>query len=190
MGDSHQMVVHHIGKIISGIAVRLNQNHIVKLRVIHRDISVDIVVEGSLSLSRVILTNYIGLACGKIRLHFLFRQMQTVLVVDVDLLARHRLRQRCQSLLITKAIICLAFLDQLFRVFQINTLLLAVALHIGTYTAVLVRTFVVQKPRVLQRAVNDVHRSLHIPLLIRILNAKDKIPALVLRNQIGVKRRP
>ena len=116
--------------------------------------------------------------------------MQAMLVVDVDLLTRNRLRQRGQSLLIAKAVIRLAFLDQLFGIFQINALLLPVALHIRADASVPVGTLVVQKTRILQSAVNNIHSPLHIALLIRILNTQDKIPAFVLRYQIRIQRRP
>ena len=46
MGDAHQMVVHHVGKIIGGIAVGFDQDHIVQLGIIYRDISVDLIMEG------------------------------------------------------------------------------------------------------------------------------------------------
>ena len=38
--------------------------------------------------------------------------------------------------------------------------------------------------------VDDVHRSLHVPLLVRVLDAEDEIPALMLGDQICVKRGP
>ena len=31
MGNSHQMIVYYIGKIVGGIAIGLDQNHIIQL---------------------------------------------------------------------------------------------------------------------------------------------------------------
>ena len=57
MGDSHQMVVHHIREIIGRISVRLNKDHIIQLRIVHGNVSVNIVVEGRLSLLWIILAD-------------------------------------------------------------------------------------------------------------------------------------
>ena len=72
MGNPHQMIVYHIGKVVGGIAVRLNQDHVVQLSVIHRNVPVDIVMEGSRPFRRVILTYHIRFPCRKIRFYFLF----------------------------------------------------------------------------------------------------------------------
>ena len=59
MSDSHQMIVHHIGKIVGGITVGLDQDHIVQFPVVHRNISVYLVMEGGLPLSGVILSDHV-----------------------------------------------------------------------------------------------------------------------------------
>lgn len=63
MRDVHEMVVHNICKIIRRISVRLDQDHIVQLRVRNRDIAVDLVMERCGSLSRNILADNVGFAC-------------------------------------------------------------------------------------------------------------------------------
>ena len=88
MGDSHEMVVHHIGKVVGGIAVRFDQDHIVQLRIWYLDDAIDFVLEFRRSFGRHILADDERLACLQIGFHFLLGKMQAVLVIHDDLLAR------------------------------------------------------------------------------------------------------
>ena len=63
MGDPHQMIIHHIGKVVCGVPVRFNQNHIIQLRILHGDVSIDFVMKCSDPFCWVILTDHIGLSC-------------------------------------------------------------------------------------------------------------------------------
>ena len=91
MGDAHQMIVHYIGKIVSGVSVGLNQYHIVQFCVVYCDISIDLIMEGRGAAIGIILANHIGDACGQFCFHFFFGQVKTVLVIDANLLACHHL---------------------------------------------------------------------------------------------------
>ena len=88
MGYPHQMIVHHIGKIIGREAVALYQYHIVKLRIVHGDITVDIIMEYSRAFGGIILPYHKRHAAFKLLLHLFFDKLQTVLVVDGYLLVR------------------------------------------------------------------------------------------------------
>ena len=57
MGDAHEMVVHHVGKIVGGIAVGLDQDHIVQFGIVHRNVPVNLIVEGGSSLRGVVLAD-------------------------------------------------------------------------------------------------------------------------------------
>ena len=61
MGNFHQMVVHYICKIVGGIAIGLDQDHIVKLFIGLYDGSVNLIVEGCFSDIRYIGPYYKGL---------------------------------------------------------------------------------------------------------------------------------
>ena len=188
MRDPHQVVVHHVGKIIGGKAVGLDQDHVVQLRIVHGDIPVDLVMEGGGPFRGIVLPDHVGHARRKLRFHLFLRQMQAVLVIDVDLLARHGAGQGGKPLLVAEAVIGLALFDQLFGILQINALLLALALDIGAHASVLVRALVVDKARLLKRPVDDVHSPFHISFLVRILNAQDKIAAFMLGDQVRIQR--
>ena len=188
MGDSHEMVVHHVSKIVGGVAVGLDQDHVIQFRVFHRNVSVNLIMEGGGSFRGIVLTDHVGHARRKLRFHLFLRQMQAVLVIHVDLLARNRTGEGGKALLIAEAVIGLSLFDQLFGIFQIDALLLTFALHIGAHAAVLVRSLVMDESRLLKGSVDDVHGSLHISFLVRILNAQDEIAAFMLGDQIRIQR--
>ena len=63
VGDAHEMVVHHVGEIIGGQAVGLEEDLVVQLGVVHGDVPVHRVVEGGGALGNT-LTDDIGLSSG------------------------------------------------------------------------------------------------------------------------------
>ena len=88
-----QMIVHHIGEIVGWEAVGFNQNHVVQLRVVHADVSVNLVVERGRSLCRIVLADNERLSCRQVRLYLLLGQVQAVLVIGHNLLAVYCLLQ-------------------------------------------------------------------------------------------------
>ena len=70
MGDSHQMVIDYIGKIIRWVSIRLDQYHIVQLGVVHGDVTVNLIVERGSSLGWIILADDVRHAGCQIGLHF------------------------------------------------------------------------------------------------------------------------
>ena len=87
VSDIHSVVIHNIRKVIGGITVGLDQDHIVQLGILHRDITVKLVGKGSGSLDGIVLPNDKGLAGIQIRPDLLLGQMQAVLVINHDFLA-------------------------------------------------------------------------------------------------------
>ena len=147
MGNIHQMIVNHIGKIVGWITVRLDQNHIVKLRVIDRDISVNLIVERRSSFGRHINADHIWLPFCKIRLNFLFAKGQAMLVVDTDLCSAfgNSGLQAVQTFLVTETVISVSLLDELLCILQVKAALISLALYIRTITPVFIRTLIVDK---------------------------------------------
>ena len=113
-----------------------------------------------------------------------------MLVIGHDLLAVHRCLQGVKPVLGAEAVVCLPLLDQLFGVLQIDTRALSLTLDIGAHASFLVRSLVVDQACFLQGTVDDLCGSLHIPLLVRILDPKQKIAPFMLRNQVRVESRP
>ena len=114
MRDPHQVIIHHIGKVVSRITIRFNQDHIIQLTVIHRDITVNIIVESSRPFSRIVLSDHIRNAFRKLCVHFLFRKLQTMLIIYIDFLPGDRSGQCRQPVLIAETIIRFAFFHQFF----------------------------------------------------------------------------
>ena len=189
MGDIHSMVIHHIGKIVGGETVRLNQDHIVQLAILHCDITIQLIVKSGSSLIGDILADHKRLACIQIRLHFLSRKSQAVLVVDADLLALHHLGfQRGQTLSVAKAVVSLPLVDEFFGIFHIDAGLHALTLHIRAVTAVLIRTFIVDQPCLCHGAIDDLYSAVHKTFLVRVLNAKHEISSRMFGYQKLVQR--
>ena len=85
MCDPHKMVVHHICKIISRIAVGLYEDHIVQLTVRHCNVSVYFIMESRLAFIRNIEPDHPRFPGRKIRFCLFPAQSQTVFVIDDDI---------------------------------------------------------------------------------------------------------
>ena len=190
VGDPHEMIIHDICEIIGREPVRLNQDHIIQLTVRNCDVSVDLIVEGSLAFVRYVQADDPRFPRRKICLYFFPAQAETVLVINHNVrpVVRNRCLKRLQTFLITEAVIGVSLLHKLLCVFEIQPGRISLALHIGTVSAVFVRTFIMNQACLLQSPVDDVERALDKSLLIRILHSKDKVASFMLRDQICVQR--
>ena len=144
-------------------------------------------MEGRGTGPRVVLPNHKGLACRKPPLHLFFRQREAVLVILHDDFAVHGLFQRIQTRLVAEAVVGLALLDELLRVLHINARAHALTLHIGAVALVLVRSLIVQKTGFLERAVNNLGRSLDKSALVGVLDAENEGTVRVLGNEIRIE---
>ena len=93
-----------------------------------------------------------------------------------------------QTLLGAEAVISVALFDQLARVFEIN--FSALGLNVRTVIAADVGSFVVVESRFPERTVNNLHRSVHITLEVRVLYAQNEFTAVFTRKKPCVKRGP
>ena len=190
--DAHRVVIHDVCEVIGREAVGLHQDHVVQFGIVDRDVSVDLVMEGRRSRGRVVLADDVRHTRGKLRFHLFLRKMETMLVIYADLFAvlADSRPKRIQPFFGAEAVVCFALLNQLFRIFQVDAGLLAFRLYIGAHAAVLVRTFIMDKPGLLECTVNDIHRAFHESALIGIFNTQHKIAALMLCDEVGIQRSP
>ncbi|MPM21851.1 hypothetical protein SDC9_68301 [bioreactor metagenome] len=84
VGDSHQVIVHHVRKIIGGKAVRLDKHLIVQLIVFHGDVSENGVSEGCGARAGNFLPDHIGNSGGEFFVYFFLREKSAAAVVFVD----------------------------------------------------------------------------------------------------------
>ena len=116
-----------------------------------------------------------------------------MLIVDYDLrplLPGYAALKRCKPLLVTEAVIGIPLIDQLLRILKVQTGSIPLALHIRTCTAVLIRPFIMDKPRLLKRMIDNIQGAFYKALLVRIFNPEHEVSALMLRDQICIERCP
>ena len=111
MGNAHQMVIDDIGKVIGWISIGFNEDHIVQLRVIYADISINIIMESGGSFRRVILADNIWNTRCQFFLDLFFGKMETMLIINHDLLTGHFLFQVFQTFFVAETIIGFTLID-------------------------------------------------------------------------------
>ncbi len=187
MGDAHEVIVHHVGEVIGGVAVGLDEDLVLQLGVVHLDMAVDRVVKGGDPLAGHLLPDDIGQPGVELLLHLFGRKVAAVAVVPAHrgpgghLVGPHLL----EPLGGAEAVVGLARFDQLLGVLLEHAHPLA--LHIGAHRAADVGALVPDKAGLAQGIVDDVHRALDIALLVGILDAQDKGTALAFGLEVGVE---
>ena len=186
MGNAHQVVVHHVCKVVGGHSVGLDEDLVVHLAVVHLDVAVHHIVEAGHALAGDLLADNIGFPGSKTLFHFVLGQVAAASVIVGHLTVGALLGvQGLQTLLGAEAIVCLALSHQLLGILLEHAH--ALALHIGAHGAADVRAFVPQQAGLPQGVVDDIHSALHIAALIGILDAQDEGAILVLGHQVGVQ---
>ena len=144
-------------------------------------------MEGDGALLGHLLTDNIRDAGSKLLLNLLGGQVAAVAIIagrhagsllnGADLL---------QPVLVAEAVVGCALFHQLQRVVLEHSH--ALALDIGTDRTADVRPLIPDQAGFLQGVVDDIHRTLDIPLLVGILNAQDELAAVAARPEIGIQR--
>ena len=186
VGDAHEVVVHHIGKVVGGHTVGLDQDLVVHLAVVHPDVAVHHIVKAGHALLGDLLADNIGFPGGKTLFHLFLGQVAAAAVVVGHFAVGALLCvQRFQTLLGAEAVVSLALGHQLLGILLEHAH--ALALHIGAHGAADVRAFVPQQAGLPQGVVDDIHSALHIAALVGILDAQDEGAVLVLCHQVGIQ---
>jgi len=126
-------------------------------------------------------------SCIQTTLNLFFGKPETSLVINRDFLAGYHTLHRFQFFLSTEAVIRISLLDQLLCIFEIKSGCLSLTLHVRTYTAILIRAFIVKQSCTCHGTIDDIHCSIYIALLVCILDSKDKISIFVFCNQVCVQ---
>ena len=178
VGDGHQVVVDHVGKIVSRQAVGLDEHVVIQRAAVHLHVPVKQVVKRGFALLRHVLADDIGLsrgntAPGLLKAHV----MQAVRVILVCFAPGLRLSAaRVNLFRRAEAAVGAAALHQLPGITGIQATPLG--LDIGAGLAADIRALVVVKPGLAHVFVDQLDGSLHLAFLIGVLNAQDK-PATV-----------
>ncbi|KAF5069328.1 hypothetical protein DSECCO2_234200 [anaerobic digester metagenome] len=185
MGNAHQVVVHHIGKVIGGQPVGLDEYLIVQRVIVHGDVSEGHVVEGGFAFPGNLLANDEGLACVQIGLNFLLRQTGAAPVILVNGYALCHIFFG-SVILAAEATISKALFYQQLGVLSVQ--IPALRLDIGAYGAAHVGAFVVIQSALRHGLVDHVGGVLYQTALIGVLNAQDERTSRVAGNEPGVQR--
>ena len=187
MGDAHEVVVHHIGKVVGGHPVGLDEDLVVHLAVVDLDVAVDHIVEAGHALAGDLLADDVRLTGGEALFHLFLRQVAAAAVVVGHLAVGALLGvEGLQTLLGAEAVVGLALCHQLFGVLLEHPHPLA--LDVGADGAAHIGAFVPQQAGLPQGVVDDVHSALDVAALIGVLDAEDEGAVVVLGHQVGVQR--
>ena len=183
MGDAHQVVVHHIGKVIGGQAVPLDQHLVVQGGIFHGDITEDLVVEGGGSLMGDTLADNVRLTGSGPAVRLFPAHIPAGVIAPVEF-AGVLLRLA----LLAEAAVGVALFHQQLRVLLVQGA--ALGLHIGAHRAAHVRAFVMLQVALSHGLVDHIHSAFHQTALIRVLNTEDELAVVVSCNKIGIESGP
>ena len=188
MGDAHQMIINHVGKVIGGHAILLNQHHIVHgLGIGEGHVSKDGIMIAGFPFGGGVHANGPGKAGIQLALNLRLGKMKAMLVVLPGAAGGlHSGPAGVNFFLGAEAVIGMAGLHQLLGVGQIQ--ILPLALNIGTAGAAYVRAFIPGKAAAFQGFIDDLCGPGNKALLIRILNAEDELAAVFAGIEIIIQR--
>ena len=179
--DVHEMVVDDVGEVIGRHAVALQQHLILQLFVRDADVAVQHIEVGRLARERHLLTDDVRVAVLQVRIDDILRQVAAGAVVAA------KLALRVIFVRVAEAVVGVAELDELFRVFLIDVH--ALTLYVRCIGAAEIRALVRHDFGELQRAVDEVHGICDVAGAVRVLDAQDKGAVLRLGVEIGVECR-
>jgi len=174
MGDGHRMVIDHIGEIVGRVAVRFEENLVLQLAVVDRDLTIDGILKGRRAGQGHFLADDRRDAGSQVGLHDFSRQVAAMAVIATGEIARglgcgtHAL----EALLAAEAMVGLAGRHKLLGLGTIQVQPLT--LDIGAMRATHIRAFIVGEADLAQRMVDQVEGTLDLAFLVGILDAQDE----------------
>ena len=185
MRDVHEMIVDDIGEIVGRHAVAFQKHLILQLAVLDRNIAVNDIEERGRARKRHLLPDDIRVAVLEMLLDFSCGKLAAMTIVAAEGFFRAALRRLV--VMGAEAAIGEALLDEFLGVTLID--IHALALDIRATVPADARPLVGNDVRRLQRVVDEIHRVLNITRTVGVLDAKDEIAVLRLREKESVKRR-
>lgn len=182
VGDAHQVVVHHVGEIVGGQAVGLDEHLVVQGGVLHRDVAEDHVVEGGLPLRGDFLPDDIGNPRRQFFVYLSSGELPAAAVVPAQAVLAV---EAVQPLLGAKAAVGVAPLYKQLGVSAVEVPPLG--LDVGPHGAAQVGTLVPVEAALAQGLVDDLGGALHKALLVGVLDAQDEFSPLVPGDKPGVQ---
>jgi len=183
--DAHEMIVHHVGKVVGGQAVGFEKHLVLELLVFHGDGAEGGVAETGRALARHLLADDEGFAGAHACDGLVVAQIPARADVLFNLLAL-LFGGFLLLVLLAEAVVAAAFADEQVGVFaeQVAPLRLDIrpdrAAHVGA--------LVVRETAFGQRFIDDVARALDKTALVGVLDAENEGAARTAGDQPGVER--
>ena len=179
------MVVNYVAEVVGGVAVSLHKDLILKLLVVHGDVTEYLIVVAGYTLGRHLLTDNEGHTCREVGLNLLLGEITAVSVITAGSIC---LVKSLKTLLGAEAVVCVTHLNELLRILHIDFLTLG--LNVGAVVTTNVGTLVPKKAGHIEGGLDYVGCSLNESLLVGILDSKNELTVVVLTDKIRIKRGP
>ena len=183
MRDFHQVIIHHIGKVICWKAVRFEQHLVVQLGVINADPTVNMVFEAGAAAFGDALAHDGPEPLAQPLPDLSVRQQAAGVAGDVRM--GGQVFAFGFVIFLAEAVIRRAFRDEFIRVFLVNRQ--ALALDVGSFAAVFIRSLVVADASQCQPVINRGERGGHIAGLVGIFNAQNEHARVFFCQQISIE---
>ena len=180
MGDAHQVVVDHIGKVVSGQTVPFQQYLVIQGAVFHGDIAEHGIVKRGGALLGDALADDVRLARLRAAQRVLQRQITAGIIGAVKIAG-----VLLGGTLLAETVIGAALFRQQASVFAVG--IPTLGLDIGSHGTADVGALVMVQMALGHGAVDDVGSSLHQPPLVGILDTEDKRAAMTAGNEPGIQ---
>ena len=180
VGDAHQVVVHHVGEVVGGQAVGLQQHLVVQGVVVHGDVAEHRVGEGGLAPVGDLLPDHIGLPGVHPGLGLLGGEGAAGIVGPVKLAA-----VLLTLALAAEAVVGVALLHQ--QPGEVGVQAPPLGLDIGAHRAADVGALVPGQAALAQGGIDHLGGALHQAALVGVLDAEDEGAAAVPGDEPGVQ---
>ena len=180
--DAHEMVVHHVRKVVGRKSVALDQHLIVKIGVRRGDVAEDLVMERRFALVGDLLADDPRHTGVETALHLLRGKLAAGVVLTGEVAGI-----LLGLGLVAEAVIGVTALHKALGVREIRVAPLG--LDVGTDRTADVGTLVVVETAVAQRFINDLDRALNLPGLVGVLDAEEKLAVRMAGDAPCIERR-
>ena len=184
MCNAHSVVVDHVCEVVGRHSVGLEQHLVVQVGILDRDIAVYLIVERGGTLVRDLLADNAGFA----RVVALLSLCGVEVAAGAAVSGGKTVRGILAAVLAlgAEAVVSVAALDQLLRVFLEHTHTLA--LNIRTAGAADIRTLVPVQTAGLEGSVYYISCALNVAPLIRVLDTENELSMVLSRDEVSIQR--
>ena len=196
VGNVHQPVVHHVGQVVGGHAVSLEEDFVVQVQGVDAYPAADAVLEFDFFVAGQFDPNDVGISGSQTTLHFLGGKGEAVfhgragdaVVLPVGIAAGFgALPNGLQFFGGIKGVVGMARSQQLVCVLAVHGFALRLAVRgVGTAYAL---AFVGRDAAPCEGFQNVFFRAGHVAGLVRVFNAQEKLPSVLLGKEVVVEGR-